>query len=93
MVYVYLVGSYACSDQVGFGADMLYVVTVEPLLAFNIVYGPLIQPVSSHFVNSHFVNSHFWSTFHFVNSHFVNSHLVNVDKVGIDEMGIDKVGS
>ena len=44
MVYVYLVGSYACSDQVAFDADMLFVVTVEPLLAFNIVYGPLIQP-------------------------------------------------
>ena len=43
MVYVYLVGSYACSDQVAFDADMLFVVTVEPLLAFNIVYGPLIQ--------------------------------------------------
>ena len=31
-----LVGSYACSDQVAFGADMLFVVTVEPLLAFII---------------------------------------------------------
>ena len=39
MVYVCLVGSYACSDQVAFGVDMLFVVTVEPLLAFNIVYG------------------------------------------------------
>ena len=27
---------YACSDQVAFGADMLF---AEPLLAFNIVYG------------------------------------------------------
>ena len=43
-MYVYLVGSYACSDQVAFDANMLFVVTVEPLLAFNIVYGPLIQP-------------------------------------------------
>ena len=32
MVYVCLVGSYACSDQVAFGADMLLVVTVEPLI-------------------------------------------------------------
>ena len=44
VVYVYLVRSYTCSDQVAFGVDMLFVVTVEPLLAFNIVYGPLIRP-------------------------------------------------
>ena len=39
MVYVYLVGNYACSDQVAFVADILFVVIVEHLLAFNIVYG------------------------------------------------------
>ena len=40
MVYVCLVGSYACSDQVAFGADMLLVVTVEPLIVgIYIVYG------------------------------------------------------
>ena len=29
----------ASSNQVAFGADMLFVITVETLLAFNIVYG------------------------------------------------------
>ena len=36
--YVYLVKSYACSEEVAFGADMLLVVIVEPLLAF--ISGP-----------------------------------------------------
>ena len=46
MVYVCLVRSYACSDQVAFGADMLF---VEPLLAFKLILytGPLIQPIDT----------------------------------------------
>ena len=35
---------HACSDRVAFVADMLFVVTVEPLLALISYMGPLIQP-------------------------------------------------
>ena len=34
-----LSANLTCSDQVAFDADMLFIVTVEPLLIFNIVYG------------------------------------------------------